>query len=232
MADLWLEREPTTESPYYPYRKAVTAPTLGGSENLPYMLTKYLCDTADAEYTPPSDNIYPRARLKKLLYWDGPKPLDQPLPTDAQIRAIRFDPLNPATPPDKTRGYRIFSQEFAQQAQYDSQTRLHVYLGSTNPATNTQIMGHKGFIYRVQVIIKVLTNYALESNTEMIANSRSYSIVQAIVEAINGVSFAGISPLQVQSITKIDDERVNMGFKIYSLVDFAGEFPNDNYITL
>ena len=54
-------------------------------------------------------------------------------------------------------------------------------------------------------------------------------MVQAVVEAINGVSFAGISPLQVQSVTKIDDERVNLGFKIYSLVDFAGEYPNENY---
>lgn len=232
MADIWLEREPTTDSPYYPFRKVVTAPTLAGAENLPYMLTKYLCDTADSQYTPPSDNRFPRARIKKLLYWDCAKPLEQPLPTDEQIRAIRFDPLNPANPPDKERGYRIFSQEFAQQAQYDSQTRLHVYMGSINPQTNVQIVGHKGFIYRVQVIFKITTNYALESNTEMIQTSRSFMLAQAVVEAINGVNFSGISSLQVQSVTKIDDERVNMGFKIYSLIDFAGETPNENYIIL
>lgn len=63
----------------------------------------------------------------------------------------------------------------------------------------------------------------------MISGSRSFDIAQAVVEAINGVNFAGISPLQVQSITKIDDERVNLGFKIYSLNDFAGEWPNENY---
>lgn len=229
MSDVWLSKLATPESPYYPFIKAVTAPTLAGAETLPYILTKYLCDTADSQYTPPSDNRYPRARLKKLLYWDGPKPLEQPLPTDEQIQSIRFNPLLPADPPDKTRGYRIFSQEFAQQAQYDAQTRLHIYLGSTNPATNTQIVGHKGYIYRVQVIIKIMTNYALESNAEMISGSRSFDIAQAVVEAINGVNFAGISPLQVQSITKIDDERVNLGFKIYSLNDFAGEWPNENY---
>jgi len=230
LADDWIEREPTTDSPYYPYRKAVTAPTLSGAENLPYILTKYLCDTADSQYTPPSANIYPRARLKKLIYWDCAKPLEQPLPTDAQIRSIRFDPTNPASPPDKERGYRIFSQEFAQQAQYDSQTRLHVYLGSTNMATNNLLMSSKGFIYRVQVIFKVMTNYALESNTEMPTGSRSFDIVQAIVEATNGVSFKGIGSLQIQSITKIDDERTNLGFKIYSLIDFAGEAPNESYI--
>ena len=229
MADVWLERDPTPDSPYYPFRKAVTAPTLAGSEQLPYIITKYLCDTADSQYTPPSHNSFPRARLKKLLYWDCAKPLEQELPTDEQIKSIRFNPLLPANPPDKERGYRIFSQEFSQQAQYDSQTRLHVYLGSTNHATNTQILGHKGYIYRTQVIIKVITNYALESNTEMISGSRSWDIVQAIVEATNGVNFAGISPLQVQSITKIDDERVNLGFKIYSLIDFAGEYPNPCY---
>lgn len=229
MADEWLSRDPTPDSPYYPFRKAVTAPTLAGSESLPYILTKYLCDTADSQYTPPSDNSYPRARLKKLLYWDCAKPLEQPLPTDEQIKSIRFNPLLPANPPDKERGYRIFSQEFAQQAQYDAQTRLHVYLGSTNPATNTQILGHKGYIYRTQIIFKILSNYALESNTEMISGSRTWDIVQAVVEAINGVNFAGISPLQVQSITKIDDERVNLGFKIYSLIDFSGEYPNPAY---
>ena len=230
MADEWLDREPTIESPYYPYRKAVTAPTLAGAETIPYLLTKYLCDTSDSQYTPPSDNKYPRARLKKLLYWDGPKPLEKPLPTDEQIRAIRFDPLNPATPPDKERGYRIFSQEFAQQAQYDAQTRLHVYLGSTNMSAANLLMGHKGYIYRVQIIFKVMTSYAMESNTEMATGSRTFDIVQAIVEATNGVSFCGISSLQVQSITKIDDERTNLGFKIYSLIDFVGEYPNPNYV--
>lgn len=230
MADEWLGREPTTESPYYPFWKAVTAPTLAGAEELPYVITKYLCDTADSQYTPPSDNRFPRARLKKLIYWDCAKPLEQPLPTDAQIRDIRFDPLNPATPPDKERGYRIFSQEFAQQAQYDSQTRLNVYLGATNMNAANTLQGHTGFMYRIQVIIKIMTNYALETNTEMTANSRSFDIVQAVVEAINGVSFKGMSPLTVQSVTKIDDERVNLGFKIYSIVDFAGESPNPNYI--
>ncbi|MBR5897628.1 MAG: hypothetical protein IKZ39_08455, partial [Lachnospiraceae bacterium] len=209
----------------------VTAPTLAGAEELPYVITKYLCDTADAQYNPPSENKFPRARLKKLIYWDCAKPLEQPLPTDEQIRAIRFDPLNPATPPDKERGYRIFSQEFAQQAQYDAQTRLHVYLGATNKNSENTLQGYSGFMYRQQVIIKIMTNYTLESNTEMTANSRSYDIVQAVVEAINGVVFKGMSPLLIQSISKIDDERVNLGFKIYGLVDVAGENPNPNYIS-
>lgn len=229
MADDWLGREPTIESPYYPFWKAVTAPTMAGAEELPYILTKYLCDTADSQYTPPSDNRFPRARLKKLLYWDCAKPLDQPLPTDEQIRAIRFDPLKPADPPDKERGYRIFSQEFTQQAQHIAQSRLHVYLGATNMNAENTLQGHSGYKYRLQIIMKVMTNYDLESNTEMTANSRSFDIVQAIVESINGVSFKGFSPLIVQSITKIDDERVNMGFKIYSLVDVIGESPNPNY---
>lgn len=230
MADDWLGREPTIESPYYPFWKAITAPTMAGAEELPYVLTKYLCDTADSQYTPPSDNRFPRARLKKLLYWDCAKPLDQPLPTDEQIRAIRFDPLKPADPPDQERGYRIFSQEFTQQAQHIAQSRLHVYLGATNMNAENTLQGHSGYKYRLQIIMKVMTNYDLESNTEMTANSRSFDIVQAIVESINGVSFKGFSPLIVQSITKIDDERVNMGFKIYSIVDVIGESPNPNYI--
>ena len=41
MADEWLGREPTIDSPYYPLWKAVTAPTLAGAEELPYIITKY-----------------------------------------------------------------------------------------------------------------------------------------------------------------------------------------------
>ena len=96
-------------------------------------------------------------------------------------------------------------------------------------AANT-LQGHSGYTYRLQIIIKVMTNYDLECNTEMTANSRTFDIVQAVVESINGVSFKGVSPLTVQSITKIDDERANMGFKIYSIVDVIGESPNPNYV--
>jgi len=222
MGNDWLEREPEFDSPYYPFRLAVAGNTIAGAEQLPYVIGRYLMDPADGNgYIPPSDNRFPRARIKKLVYWDGNLPLNQPLPTDEQVRDLVFNPLLPANPPDKERGYRIFLQEFAQQAQYDAQTRLHIYHGS-----GTMLESAKGIYIRQQIIIKITCNYALESNTGMTAVSRSYDIAQAVVEAINGVSFGGVGGMRVTNLNKIDDERVNTGFKIYANIDWMADAPN------
>ena len=111
MPDIWTGREPEAASPYYPYHKVVAANTMAGAEQLPYLLTKYLMDLPLPGYTPPSGNEYPRARLKKLIYWDGPLPLEQPLPTTQQMKSIQFDPYHPGTEPDPKRGYRIFTHD-------------------------------------------------------------------------------------------------------------------------
>ena len=100
MPDEWAGREPEAASPYYPYRKVIPANTMAGAEQLPYVLTKYIMDLPLPGYTPPGDNRFPRARLKKLLYWDGALPLEQPLPTTQQMKSIQFDPYHPGTEPD------------------------------------------------------------------------------------------------------------------------------------
>lgn len=222
MGNEWLESAPDHSSPYYPFRLATAGNTLAGAEQIPYIIARYLMDLPDGTgYTPPSDNRYPRARLKRLLYWDGPLPLNQALPTPEQIKALQFNPLDPAKPPDAERGYRIFLQEFAQQAQYDSQSRLHVYHGS-----GTMLESAKGMYIRQQIIIKITCNYALESNTGMTASSRSYDIAQAVVEAVSGVSFGGIGGAKIATLNKIDDERVNTGYKIYCNIDWLADQPN------
>lgn len=225
MADDWVGRQPDFTSPYYPFRKAVAGNSMAGAEQLPYVIGRYLMDLPDGKgYTPPSDNRFPRARLKRLIYWDGPLPLEQPLPTPEQIKALQFNPLDPAKPPDVQRGYRIFMQEFAQQAQYDAQTRLHVYHGH-----GTALQTGKGIYIRQQIIVKVTCNYSLESNVGMTATSRSYDIAQAVIEAMDGVSFGGDGAAQVSNINKIDDERVNTGFKIYFSIDWISTAPNPYY---
>lgn len=225
MPDEWVDREPTFDSPYYPFRKVVEIGTLAGAEQIPYMITRYLMDLPDGKgYVPQSDNKYPRVRLKKLLYWDTPLPLDSPVPTVEQIKSLQFDPAHPGEPCDPVRGWRIYSQEFTQQAQAVAQSRLHVYLGTAyGPEQRNE------YAYKQQVIFKVMCNYAFESNTGMTANSRAYDIVQAVVESVNGVNFTGIGSMRVDSITKIDDERVNMGYKIYSTIYHAGSAPNPYY---
>ena len=67
MADAWTEKAPAHDSPYYPFWKVAESDTLAGMEQIPYVLVKYLMDLPDGTgYIPPSDNKYPRARLKKL----------------------------------------------------------------------------------------------------------------------------------------------------------------------
>ena len=90
MNDVWIDRAPTHDSPYWPFRKVGATDTSAGMEQIPYIIVKYLMDLPDGTgYEPPSDNKYPRARLKKLLYWDCPLPLDKPIPTTEQHLRIR-----------------------------------------------------------------------------------------------------------------------------------------------
>ena len=221
MPDEWVGREPDAASPYYPYRKVVAGNTMAGAEQLPYLLTRYIMDLPLPGYTPPSDNRFPRARLKKLLFWDGPLPLEQPLPTTQQMKSIQFDPLHPGTEPDPQRGYRIFSQELVRQAQAVPQSLIRCYLGGLS---RYQLKNE--FVWRQQVIWTVMVNYDLEANTGMTANSRSYAIAQAIIEATEGVNFGGIGSLITRQMTKFDDERTNTGYKIYQDIDWNGDGPN------
>lgn len=225
MSDFWTGLDPNMSSPYYPYRKVVEADTLAGAEQLPYILCRYLMDLPDGKgYVPPPDNRFPRARLKKLLYWDGALPLNQPLPTPAQMRSLFFDPENPARPPDEERGYRLYPQNTTQQSLDKSKSLIRVYMGDASRWEN-----QNGFVTRQTVMFDVIVNVGIESNTGMTASSRSYDIVQCICEAVSGVSFGGIGPMVIRQITKIDDERYNLGYKIYAYIDWCADAPNPNF---
>ena len=222
MADYWTELNPTFDSPYYPYRKVVEADTLAGMEQIPFILCRYLMDLPDGKgYVPPSDNRFPRARLKKLLYWDCPLPLNQALPTADEMRKIFFDPENPDRPPDEKHGYRLYPQNTVQQSMANSKSLVRVYLSDASKLETRGV-----FVTRQDVIFDVVVNVGIESNTGMTASSRAYDIVQAIVEATAGVSFGGAGPLTLRRITKIDDERYNLGYKIYAYIDWAADAPN------
>ena len=221
MADIWTGRDPTTDSPYYPYRKAISGNTMAGAEQLPYVLTRYIMDLPLPGYTPPSGNEFPRARIKKLLYWDGALPLNQPLPTTEQMQSILFDPTHPGTEPDPIRGYRIFSQELVAQAQAVPQSIIRVY----NAGLSRYQLKNE-FVWRQQVIWTIMVHYDLESNMETSASSRSYLIAQAIIEATEGVNFGGVGGVVTRQMTKFDDERTNAGYKIYQDIDWHSDGPN------
>ena len=222
MNDVWIDRAPTHDSPYWPFRKVGAADTSAGMEQIPYIIVKYLMDLPDGTgYEPPSDNKYPRARLKKLLYWDCPLPLDKPIPTTEQTKAMMFDPENPDRPPDEERGYRFFPQNMTQQAMAKSKSLVRVYLGDASG-----MLSRDAFITRQDVMFDVIVNVSIESNTGMTASSRAYDIVQAIREATAGVNFGGIGPLTFRRLTKIDDEKNFLGYKIYCYIDWCEGAPN------
>lgn len=221
MADIWTGREPEVSSPYYPFRKVVSGNTMAGAEQLPYVLTKYIMDLPLAGYTPPSGNEYPRARIKKLLYWDGALPLDQPLPTTEQMKSIQFDPYSPGTEPDPVRGYRIFSQELVGQATDTPQSIIRVYNGGLS---RYQLKNE--FVWRQQVIWTIMVHYDLESNMKTTAASRSYLLAQAIIEATEGINFGGVGGIVTRQMTKFDDERTHTGYKIYQDIDWNGDGEN------
>lgn len=221
MGDIWTGREPTADSPYYPYRKAIDANTMAGAEQLPYLLSQYIMDLPLNGYTPPSGNEYPRARIKKLLFWDNAFPLEQPLPTTEQMLSIRFDPTHPGTEPDPVRGYRIFPQELVAQAQAVPQSIIRVYLGGLS-----RFQLKNEFVWRQQIIWTVMVHYDLESNMQTTEASRSYAIAQAIIEATEGVNFGGVGGIVTRQMTKFDDERTNTGYKIYQDLDWNGTAPN------
>ena len=83
-------------SPYYPYVKAQESYyDLSETVTLPRKIADYLIDAPTGAYIPPDDNKYPRCRLWKYLYYDGAKPLGEPLPTIQQKMSVVFNPNNP-----------------------------------------------------------------------------------------------------------------------------------------
>ena len=225
MSDAWTGGAPTHKSPYWPFRKVQEADTQAGMEQIPYVLVNYLMDLPDGTgYEPPEDNAYPRARLKRLIYWDGPLPLEQPLPTAAQIRALLYAPERPDRPPDEERGYRFFPQNMVQQSMAKSKSLVRAYLGDAMVLPSKET-----FITRQDIVFDVLVNAGIEGNSATTAASRAFSMVQAIREATAGVNFGGVGPLTLRRITKIDDGRTFLGYKIYTYIDWCAGAPNPYY---
>lgn len=222
MSDFWTGQEPNHASPYWPYRKVVDADTLAGMEQIPYIVCRYLMDLPDGTgYIPPTDNSFPRVRLKKLLYYDTPLPLNNPCPTPEQVKSLFFDPENPDRPSDEERGYRIFPQNMTEQSIAMSKSFIRIYLSDASVLPSKET-----FITRQDVVFDIVVNAAIESNTGMTASSRSYDILQCIKEATAGVNFGGVGPMTVRRITKIDDERYNLGYKLYTYIDWCADAPN------
>ena len=118
-------------SPTYPYQRDQQYIKFIGAENIPRQVCTYLMDMPLPNYNPPTENIYPRVRLMKYLFYDGISPLDEPCPTTEQKLSVLFDPEHPTAPVSPEKGYRIFPQAYVAQAQNIGDTSLRCYMGQT-----------------------------------------------------------------------------------------------------
>ena len=137
------------------------------------------------------------------------------------MRQLFFDPENPDRPPDPERGYRVFPQNTVQQSIDKSKSMVRVYMG------DAQLLEMRGtYVTRQDIMFDIVVNVGIESNTGMTASSRAYDIVQCIKEAVSGVNFGGVGPMTVRRITKGDDERYNIVYKMYTYIDWCADAPN------
>ena len=173
------------KNPYYPYVKAQENYfDLSGSVDLPRKIADYLIDAPVGAYVPPDDNAYPRCRLWKYLYYDGARPLENPLPTIQEKMSVVFNPDLPQNPPTD-KGYRLIPQIFVRQSQEAAQTRINVYMGRTVPMNEELRIA-------LAVTFRIWTHYTYELNTRSDEYSRAFEIEQALIEALHGVNMDGI----------------------------------------
>ena len=208
-------------NPYYPYQKVADYVTMPDAETLLKKIVDYLLDLPMKGYSPPTDISTPRSRLIRILYYDTPHPLDQPLPTPAQKLSIVFDPENPDVPPDAEKKYRIFPMIFPIQAESMGRTSLKIFMSYAKPNSNTQIEQAIGF--------EVLSNTALENNQGSTSLSRTYQICIEILRALNGVNIDGVGGFYFNrrqntecGLEPIMDKAQNVGYRLTLGVTFMG----------
>ena len=211
----------------YPYNRVYDYVRFGSAEDIPYKVLTYLMDFPSQSYTPPDDNDYPRTRLKKYLYWDEPNPLDNVLPTMAQLKMLWYNPAFPDTCQDEERGYRIFPQSLISQAQIKGQTIIRCSIGNVTARTSSSL---NSFGASITVTFDVLSSTAIESNTRTTVLSRTFAMACCIVDALNGVNIDGVGSFYFDrnrnsycGMTPINDETSNIGYRVVVGLDWMGD---------
>ena len=210
-----------TDNPYFPYQKVADYTTIPDAETLLKKIVDYLLDFPMKGYTPPSDTSTPRSRLSRLLYYDVPHPLDQPLPTPAQKISMVFDPESPDVPPDKDKGYRVYPMIYPIQAESMGRTSLKIFMGYAKPVSPMRV--------EQSVAFEVLSNTALEGNQATTSLSRTYQICVEIIRALNGVNIEGVGGFYFDrrqltdcGLEPIADKSQNVGYRLTMGLTFMG----------
>ena len=210
-----------TDNPYFPYQKVADYTTIPDAETLLKKIVDYLLDFPMKGYTPPSDTSTPRSRLSRLLYYDVPHPLDQPLPTPAQKISMVFDPESPDVPPDKDKGYRVYPMIYPIQAESMGRTSLKIFMGYAKPVSPMRV--------EQSVMFEVLSNTALEGTQATTSRSRTYQICVEILRALNGVNMEGVGGFYFDrrqltdcGLEPIADKSQNVGYRLTMGLTFMG----------
>ena len=190
-------------SPWYPYERTSAAyNTFRGAELIPKLLIRYLMDLADANgYAPTDDNNRPRVRLMKYLYYDGPKPLAQTLPTDEEKRSIYYDGEDMAVNSEIDKilhpaGFRLYAQQYWVPATFDAKTTLKCYIGKVTP--------YSPFSASIGITFEIACNYANDTALRTNAYSRLFAMECALIEALHGVNITGVGVVDFNRMAHSD----------------------------
>lgn len=215
------------DNPCYPYERTQTGFTrFVGAERIPLQILTYLLDLPDKNgYQPVDDNSRPRVRLAKYLWYDGANPLSYTLPTPTEKRSMLFDGNTPVIDTDEQKalhpkGFRIYGQQFWEQAQKVAQTTLKCYIGRVTPVDD--------FHAAIGLYFTILVNYGQETTTQSNAYAKSYAIEQCILEALHGVNITGVGTVEFSRYAHGDngsrpiyDEGRNVGRQLHMSIMWA-----------
>ena len=212
-------------SPYWPYVKAQeNYYDLSDTVSLPRKIADYLIDAPRGDYVPPDDNRYPRCRLWKYLYYDGARPLSEPLPSIREKMSVVFNPDAPQNPATE-KGYRLIPQIFKKQSEESARTSIYVYLGRTVPMDDE-------FRIALSVHFRIWTHYTQEANTKTDEYSRAFAIEQALIEAFHGVNMTGVGTFFFSKAKHADcgsgviyDGETNVGRELVLALEVATTVP-------
>lgn len=187
-------QRPPFDSPTYPYYRVIQGNRLVGAELIPYKILMYLLDLPDAYgYIPPTDNTYPRVRLMRYLWNDGPRPLDGHCPTSQERLSMLFNPENPDINTDEEKkahpkGYRLFMQRNTGQSILDSKTLIKIYPG--------RVLDSDDFRTIIGLQAEIWSNVNLVTNTKTTAYDRVFAIEQCMRDALNDVDISGVGTIK------------------------------------
>lgn len=216
-------------SQWYPYYKVQEGfYDLSDGDELLRKIMDYILDMPDGNgYEPKDDNSFPRCRLWKLLYYDGARPIDNPLPTPKEKKAVLFNPDMAEKPPTE-KGYRLIPQMYIKPAQENAQTRIYCFLGRP--------IAEDDFTMQLSVVFDIWTHYIQESNTKLNeAYSRTWSMLQCLIQAFHGVNMTGVGTFYFNRSKHPDcgaevlsDKDSNVGYRLTMGITVKSTTPNGN----